>query len=212
MADLPDIVIRSICHGGGEHAALLPLCLRCSSVYAGVVLGLTFEAVFLALGKTAGRKAILLNSVGLALMAGTGIGGLYGLPSPDVVKVTIGLFFGTAVGFFAASAVAHELALRKPGGREPLLSRALLLAALLSWGAFVASGARWSHRALGFFAMVGAPAAFASVNLAIALVLLRKLRTRHWRVVVAIVVATALAASEIAGFALWRDLWGVSQT
>jgi len=212
LADLPDIVIRSICHGGGEHADLLPLCLRCSSVYAGVVLGLTFEAVCLALDKTAGRKAILLNSVGLALMAVTGIGGLYGLPSPEVVKVTIGLFFGTAVGFFAASAVAHELAPRRPGGKEPLLLRVLFLAAILSWGVLAASDARWSFRVLGVFATTGVPAAFVSVNLAIPLGLLRRPWGSHRRLILAILLMAAFAAAEIAGFALWRSLWGVSQT
>jgi len=179
-------------------------------VYAGVVLGLAFEAVRVVFGKTAGRKAILLNSVGLALMAVTGLGGLYSLPSPDALKVTIGLFFGTAVAFFAASALAHELALRKPGGKEPLLPRVLFLAAVLSWGAFVALGARWSIRVLGLFATVGVPAAFASVNFAIALVLLRKLRARHRRIVLAALVAVALAAAEIVAFALWRGLWRVS--
>jgi len=199
-----DPLRSSICHGGGEHADMLPFCLRCSSVYAGALAGATFEIVLRAAGgRRHRRSAVYLASAGLALMAVLGPGGLYGVFAvPDFLKVLSALYFGWSIGFFAISAVANEMGTDRARKPEPFALRGALLGLFAAYSAALARGAPLALRALGAMASVGAFTAFLTVNFAFALLLTRRCR---WRIAVSFPLIAVLLFAEFALFAAWRQ-------
>ena len=207
MSDLVDGLLNSICHRGGPHAGVLPLCLRCSSVYAGALLGTLLEIVLRIVGRrNPGRRAFVLNAFGLALMGIFGLGGLYGrFTAPEAVKVFIALYFGSAIAFFAVSCIAHELAVPTKGRSASIIPRGLMLLLFASWAAALAGGSAWPVRALGVMAAGGLLVAFVVVNSAFALVILRRVSRPALRLAVSGVLVLALGFADFELFFLWRQ-------
>ena len=207
MDALSDSLLDAICHRGGEYADLLPLCLRCSSVYAGVLIGGVFEtAMWLCRRRRPGKAALAANAAALGLMAVVGIGGLYGLFSvPEAVKIFTALYFGSAVASLAVWAICSELAaVTSQESGLGLVSRVILLVILVSCTYAVGQGIAWVLRTLGALAVAGLVVGFLAVNFAFALVLLRRVRRRNWRVGISAPVVVGLTAVEFAFFTLWR--------
>ena len=207
MDALFDSLLDAICHRGGQYADHLPLCLRCSSVYAGVAIGGVFEiAVWLWHRRRPGKAALALNAAALGLMAVVGLGGLYGVFSvPQAVKMFTALYFGSAVASLAVWAVCSELAAPKSQeSGQGLVSRGILLVILVSCTYAMGSGIAWVLRTLGALAVAGLVVGFLAVNFAFALVLLRGVRRRNWRVGISAPVVVGLTAFEFVLFALWR--------
>ncbi len=243
MSSPIDWLLRSVCHRGGA-SDLLPLCLRCSSVYAGVLSGAAFEAILQVVRRRGpGLGGILLNAGGLAAMAVVGLGDLYGLFAvPAAVKVLSGLWFGAAVAFFAMSAIRHELSSTTPSqytGSDDLLpaaadsctcslsplpsssslsschtasesrgilwARFLLIGLFAAWSVFAGAGREAALWLVGLTASGGVVVAFAVVNFAFALVLLRGVSRRAWRVAGSAVLLIVLTAVEFGLFRLWRS-------
>ena len=207
MNDLVDGLLNSICHRGGPHAGVLPLCLRCSSVYAGALLGTLLEIILRIAGRRrAGRRAFVLNAFSLALMGLFGLGGLYGrVTAPAAVKVFIALYFGSAIAFFAVSCIAHELPAPTTGQSASIVPRGLMLLLFASWAAALAAGFAWPVRALGVMAVGGLVVAFVAVNSAFALVILRRVSRPALRLAASGVLVLALGVAEFALFFLWRQ-------
>jgi len=205
MTDALDWLLRSICHREGDHAALLPLCLRCSSVYAGVLVGALFEAGRLVSRRRSGRSAVVLGGVALALMAVVGFGQLYGvLRGPEVLSVFAALWFGGAIAFFAANALAQQ-ASQLPGRRHgALLWRLLFVGLLAGWAACVATDQNWALRALGACAVPGFFSAFLLVNAALAGFILSGVSRKSKRMALLAPVVLGLVVMEFALFAAWR--------
>ena len=203
-----DELLSSICHRAGNHSDVLPLCLRCSSVYAGVVSGVVLEAALHAsASRSRSRSAYLIGAIGLAVMTAVGFGELCGLfPVAEYVKVFSALYFGAAVAFFAIAAIDYELgtAGRQKSGGHGL--RAVLLGVLALWAARIVSDGAWALKSLGPLAGAGLVCAFSVVNFAFAVVLLRSIVRRRMRVVYSLPVMGLLAVAEFALFAVWRRL------
>ena len=206
MHEFVDALLSSICHRSDEYSGVLPLCIRCSSVYAGVLVGLAFEILLYARGRRRpGRAALLINAAALAFMGVVGFGRLYGLfYTPTWLSVFVALSFGSAVAYFAVSAIAFEFGLGQRSVSENIMPRAVFLAGLASWAVAIQHGWGIGVRMLGFLAGAGVVTAFMVVNFAFALFLLRGIARRRTRITGALPVAAALIAAEFTLFALWR--------
>jgi len=199
--------LSAICHRGGRYADVLPLCLRCSCVYSGALVGIVFEWVLLMLRKTRpGPWAFCVAAGGLALMALVGLGGLHGVwEVPLWLKLFSAFLFGQSVALFAVTAIAGEFgltALLKPERCAPRLGMialaALCVVAVLRWPPAIP--------ALAAATLAGLPAVFVTVNLAFALVLLRRVDRTAWRLAASAPAALFAILAEFALFALWRRL------
>lgn len=199
-----DAALSLICHRGGPHADVLPLCLRCSSVYAGLLVGAAYElSLRLWLQRRPCRPALGLSVAGLLLMAVVGLAGLYGLwAAPEAVKVFSGLGFGWAIAFLAVATIDHELAWPTVAA-EPLAARLAGLLALAGWAALIARESTLGL--LGLLAWAGVWAAFGLANFALGLVLARSLGRRAWRLLAAVPLAFLLIGVEFFLFTLWRQ-------
>ena len=206
MNELADSLLSRICHRQGVHSDLLPLCLRCSCVYAGALAGAVFEAVRRALGSGhPGHTAYWISGTGLVLMALVGLGGLHKLVwVPDVVKVFTALYFGWSVAFLALSSTVHELDLTRSPSVERARGRWMFMAALVVWTAGVGLGWSWVLHVLAVLAGAGVVTTFLLVNLAVSLVLLRRVRRRLWRVGLSLALVPTLTAAEFVLFSVWR--------
>jgi len=216
-----DTLLNSICHRTGEHADVLPLCVRCSSVYAGVAMGLVFEAALRLFDRRGpGGLAYIVNALGLGLMGVVGLGGISGLFAvPLSIKVFTGLWFGSAVAFFAVSAIAYELGLAagRTGGQAVAPYARTEILRRLARGAFLGlvavstcplvAGWAWAVRWLGGMAWAGLVSAFLVVNFAFALVALRRVNCLPRRVAFSAGLGLALIAAEFATFVWWRLAW-----
>ncbi len=122
------MALEAVCHRCGAHMDVLPLCLRCSSVYAGILLGLLFEVWLLARGR---RPRLLVPGAAAAGILVQGAVGLVRLlqlfPLPEPVAVGAGLVFGWAVAAFVATAVSYELGIRGGRAAAPLAAHGGLL-------------------------------------------------------------------------------------
>lgn len=207
MGEMLNTLLSSICHRSGGHADVLPLCVRCSGVYAGVLLGLFFEIGLLARGRARpGRAAFVIGASGLALMAVVGLGRVYGLfATPEPVTLFTALYFGASVAFFAAASVAHELGPAQRVERRRAPARAVLLAALAAGALAVRLDWTPALHLLGLLASAGLAVTFLGVNFAFALVVLRGMKRVGRRLPAAASAGVALAAVEFLLFFLWRQ-------
>jgi hypothetical protein len=198
MTGWPDMILDTICHRAGPDG--LPLCLRCSAVYAGAGVGLLVEWVLVGLRRRPGRVDYAAAGAGVgatALLGTARVAGLFG--TPDWLTVASALWFGWALAFLATWASAAELRLVHAEGRSGSMARAALLVVLVALGAGPAG-----HGVLRWAALPGLAAIFVAVNAAAGLVALRALRGRRWRPAAAGAVAALLAVAEGGLFALWR--------
>ena len=208
MHEFIDTLLNSICHRSDEYAGVLPLCIRCSSVYAGVLVGLVFEILLYARGRRrSGRAALLINAAALVSMGAVGFGRVYGLfYTPAWLTVFVALAFGAAIAHFAVSAIAFEFGLGQGVASRSIMPRTAFLAGLASWAAAIQHGWGIVVRMLGFLAGIGVVTAFIIVNLAFAFLLLRGIARRRARITGALPIAGILIAAEFALFALWSLL------
>ena len=206
MNELADSLLSRICHRQGVHSDLLPLCLRCSCVYAGALAGAVFETVRRALGGGhPGNTAYWMGGTGLLLMAAVGFGGLYRqLAVPDVVKVFTALYFGWSVAFLALASTVRELELARSPCVEWARWRWAFMAVLVAWTAAVGLGWAWVLHVLAVLAVAGVVTTFVLVNLAVSLVLLRRVRRRLWRIALSAAMVPTLTATELVLFSVWR--------
>jgi len=204
--ELVDSLLNHICHRRGPYADLLPLCVRCSCVYAGALLGAVFEAVRLA--RHPGRPsqtAYWLSGTGLVLMGVVGFAGLHHVVIvPLGVKVFVALYFGSSMAVLAVLSGAHELGLATSAAVERARWRWVFLGVLVLCTVPIASGHQATLRVLGVAAGVGVVVAFVLVNLAVGLVVLRGVRTRGRRLAWCGVVVPAMVVGEFVVFAWWR--------
>ena len=184
---------------------MLPLCLRCSSVYAGACAGVVFEVgLWLTRRPRIATWAIVLNGLAFPVMALVGFAGVYRLAAaPEAVKVFSALWFGSALAFFATNAILGATGAKARAGRS-LLPRLGLLAGLGAFTALVAADSAAALRALAIVALPGLVLVFIMVNGAFALNLLRGLRRPAARYAGASALTACLIAAELALFALWR--------
>ena len=201
MNAIADSVLSSICHRAGEHSDVLPLCERCSAVYAGILVGVVFEVLLQGAGRgRPGRAAVVMASAALAVMAVVGFGGIYGLfQPPESVKVFTALWFGSAIAFFAATALA------KGAGRkvEPFSVRLAMLAGMVVLALLVAVDSPWALPALGAMAVPGLCTGLLLVNFAVAFSVLGA-AGRRLRMVGSVLLVPVLAAVELLLFRFWR--------
>jgi hypothetical protein len=208
MTRLFDPLLDSVCHRAGPHSDLLPLCTRCSSVYAGAFLALLFEvAATLARRPRPGRWEFVAAACAFLAMALVGFARLYGaFLAPEWLAVFVALWFGSSVALLAAFTVGRELASRPPGEPRTARARAAFVLALALFASAVVSDLRPALRALGWAALAGLPLAFLTVHLALALVLLRFVPRRSVRFCAAAALALLLAAAQFRLFRLWRGM------
>ena len=211
MAAWIDSALYMICHRGGEYSDLLPLCLRCSGVYAGVLCGVVFECCLRGfLRQRLSRMDLWLGLAAFAAMGVVGFGNIYHVLEVSAgVKLFLALWFGVSVGFFACAAIAHELSLGPRASRKArlwrtLLARGLFLLLLALWSVVVQLGSHSAVRALGWAAAGGLPVAFLGANGALALVVLHDIRTRILRAGLCAILTPAFIALELLIFTWWR--------
>ncbi len=209
MSDLVETLLDWICHRGGEHRDVLPLCLRCSSVYAGGLLGVLLEALLRVVlrVKTARLVFVISGPLPLALMGVVGFGDIYGfLTVSSGVKVLTALWFGSALVFLSAEAVLHRAGRAPEGGKSQVLSRCAFVACLALWADLVGKGQATALMLLAWAAGAGLAAVFLVVNFAIAFLVLRRVKRTAWRMAAAMPAAVALVTVEFALFRLWRQV------
>jgi uncharacterized membrane protein len=207
MHELVNTLLDSVCHRSGPYAEVLPLCLRCSSVYAGALAGLAFEWSLMAAGRAAARRAdFVLNACALFAMAVVGFGRLYGvLAVPDVITVFTAMWFGSAVAFFASVPIAAQLDQARGRRRGPL-ARVGLPGVLAGWSVAVSAGWMPAVYATGLLAWIGLPLTFLAVNGAFALVLFGGIRREGARICAVLSLSLPLVVVEFLLFHLWRSL------
>jgi len=207
MSQFLDGLLNAICHRGGEHADVLPLCLRCSSVYAGALFGGIFEFImWLARRPRIGMWAIVLNGLAFPVMGLVGFAGVYGLVAAgEAVKVFSALWFGSALAFFSLNAILAMTSAKARTGRS-VLPRLGLLAGFGAVTALVALDSAVALRAVGIAALPGLALVFVLVNGAFALGLLRGVQRPAVRYVAVSGLTVCFIAAEFALFALWRKL------
>jgi len=208
MSDYLNEILNSICHRGGPHEGLLPLCLRCSCVYAGAFTGIIFEVLLqLWRKRKPGKVDFYLAASALALMGVVGVSGLYGFSIiPDILKIFSAFCFGWAVAFFAISAIGAELDSTAFEPQRLPLKRIALLVLFAVWTLALRCGGEWSLKMLSGFALPGLFSAFLTVNFAFAFVLLRRLPRASLRFGGSFVVLALMAAVEFALFHFWRRM------
>lgn len=213
MAGWMDALLDVICHRGGYYSDVLPLCLRCSGVHAGILCGIVLEFfVGYVLKRGPSRPGMWLGGLGFAVMAAVGFGGLHGIIAVSFgLKLFVALWFGASVSFFACAAIGHELAGSEARGRtapawSALLARGilLLLFALLSVAVQYDSAA--AVRLLSRLALIGILAGFFTVNAALALVLLRAVSRPRRRLCFSLLLIPFFITAELTLAALWRRL------
>jgi uncharacterized membrane protein len=198
-------VLDAVCHRSGEHVDVLPLCLRCSSVYAGALVGLMLEAWLLAVGMRTRRLVLGMAAVGMLVQGVVGLIRLCELfPMPEAVAVGTGLVFGWAVAAFVVASASYELGMRQQRAPAPLVVHAgfwLFLTALT-----LGVVADWTPALLMLGALAGPGLAvyFLSVNFAVGLVVWRRLRSMRRRVAVATTSACMALPAEFILFHFWR--------
>lgn len=182
------------------------MCIRCSSVYAGVLVGLVFEILLYARGRRrSSRATMLINAAALVSMGVVGFGRLYGLfYTPTWLTVFVAVSFGSAIAYFAVSAIAFEFGFADRPVSDSLRPRTVFLAGLASWAVAIQHGWGIGVRMLGLLAGIGVVTAFVVVNCAFALLLLRGIAQRRARITGALPIVVALIALEFTLFALWR--------
>lgn len=184
---------------------VLPLCLRCSSVYAGVLLGLLFEVWLLALGMRTRRFVLGLAAVGMLVQGVVGLIRLSELfPMPETVAVGTGLVFGWAVAAFVVASASYELGIRQGRYRAPVAVHAGLWVFLTAPALGVAADWTPALLALGALAGPGLAASFLAVNFAAGLVVWRGLSSAQHRAAIACTTACAVLPAEFILFHLWR--------
>ena len=173
-------------------------------MYAGVLVGVVFE-VARRVARRPGQATYWLSGAGLLLMGVVGFSGLHKVMTvPVAVKVFTALWFGWSVAALAVASIVAELAPDRTAAVEHTRWRWVFLAGLALAGMLVAWGWPTAIQVLGVLATVGVPATFVVVNLAAALVVLRFVRRRRWRVGIAVVLVPLLVVLEFAMFIWWR--------
>ena len=202
MIEPVERLLNCICHRGGPYADVLPLCLRCSSVYAGVLVGLVFELATRGRGR---RSGLALSVAGLALMGVLGLARLYNVfVPPAAVTVFAALWFGAAIAFFAVAATGRGGEVTVPRGG--VIGRVIFVALLALCAMPLAAGSARALGALGMLAWAGLIAAFALVNFAVASVAVRRSAAGRRRLALCGLCVLPLIAAEFGVFSLWRAL------
>jgi len=205
MSGWVDTVLNAVCHRSGDHVDVLPLCLRCSSVYAGALLGLLLEVGLLGLGLRTRRFVLRVAAVGMLV---TGVVGLIRLcelfPLPEPVAVGTALVFGWALAALAVASISCELGMHPRREPAPVVVHGTFWLLLAAFTLAVAADWMPALLTLGALAGPGLAASFVAVNFAAGLILWRRLPGLRPRVAVACASALIVLAGEFILFHLWR--------
>lgn len=104
------IPFRMICHGMAERCLVLwgapmPICARCTAIYAGLLLGLAAFTIVRSVRERTARIAAFAAVTPLAIDGLTQLAGLR--ESTNELRIATGLVAGFAFGFWILAAVEH---------------------------------------------------------------------------------------------------------
>ncbi len=204
-----DCIFNTICHRADAHPELMPLCLRCSCVYAGVLLGLAYELIlfYCTRRRDAPLFAVLESFGAMLFFSAIGFSGIYRLFAvPHFLNCFSALYFGTALAFLSSFSISRELRLRDCGQYYPFFWRIGLWSALFLLALLFAENREWSFRVLGILSVAGLPLVFIQVNLALSLPLFQRVTDTKRRVLLALLSVPFLVVAEFVVFHLWRSL------
>ncbi|MFZ2656110.1 MAG: hypothetical protein WAX69_14360 [Victivallales bacterium] len=204
-----DFIFNNICHHAGAHPNLMPLCLRCSCVYAGVLLGLAYELIlFYCTGRReAPLSAVLESSGAMLFFSAIGFFGIYGLFAvPLFLNCFSALYFGAALAFLSLFSISRELRLRDRGQRYPIFLRIGMWSTLFLLALLFAGNREWGFQVLGILSVAGLALVFILVNFALSLPLFRRVSDTKRRVLLALLSVPFPLIAEFAVFHLWRSL------
>lgn len=165
-----DFLSRLICHRfRGEYAASLPLCLRCSFFYTGMLLGTLFELALAFRFKARPTvKIIWVNVLCFLLVPLTTAYFLRQLMlEPNFVIASVGLWVGVSVSFFASTSLSSRFLKSKPVARPYWMLRIPFWLLLLCLPAAMSANVSWFDRLIGLTASAGVVVGPVVVSLAV---------------------------------------------
>lgn len=184
------------------------MCLRCSGVYAGVMVGLGLALARASRSGPPGRFELALWGACILAQAAIGFGDLYGLLASDAaLKLGVALAFGTSIAQLAGTAIAIECGYMRGAVPRALAPSLAAVAVLAVCAVFAGHGGEWPLRLVGTCATVGVIAAPLAINAAVALCATSGVA--RGRCVVAFALLVALCTAEGLAIVAWRrHAWG----
>lgn len=103
---------RALCHGMAERALVvaavpMPICARCTAIYAGLGAGILLFMMLPALNERAARSVLFLSLLPMAIDGLTQLARLR--ESTNLIRVETGLLAGVAFAFWALTAVEKRV-------------------------------------------------------------------------------------------------------